>query len=243
MTPEPGTLSVEFCGEWTDVAPERSFIIGRDADLSIDENQYLHRRFLELSARDGLWWIRNLGGQLSATISDGDGRFQAWLAPGGHLPLVFDTVQVRFTAGTTTYELSLHLTAPPFSGPGASEDVSGATTLGRVSLHGEQLALVLALAEPALLAGAGGRNALPTSAVAATRLGWSITKFNRKLDAVCQKLERAGVQGLHGDLGALASDRRARLVEYALAVRLVTAESLDLLERYVSSSSGTTPQD
>jgi hypothetical protein len=71
---------------------------------------------------------------------------------------------------------------------------------------------------------------VPSSQAAANRLGWAITKFNRQLDAVCQKLARTGVQGLHGDVGALASSRRARLVEYGLAVRLVSAEDLPLLD-------------
>ncbi len=70
---------------------------------------------------------------------------------------------------------------------------------------------------------------LPTSSQAAKRLGWTTTKFNRKLDNVCDKLSKLGVRGLQGDLGALASNRRARLVEYALAVRLVTRHDLELL--------------
>jgi hypothetical protein len=38
-----------------------------------------------------------------------------------------------------------------------------------------------------------GMSELPTSAAAAQRLGWSITRFNRKLDNVCDKLDRQGV--------------------------------------------------
>ena len=40
--------------------------------------------------------------------------------------------------------------------------------------------------EPALRPDGSGRAHLPTSAEAATRLGWALTKFNRKLDNVCQ---------------------------------------------------------
>jgi len=223
-------LQLEFCGEWFDIAPTTPFVIGRDADLTIDDNRYLHRRFLEIAHRDGMWWITNLGGQLAATLSDEEGRFQAWLAPGAHLPVVFDTMTVRFTAGPTSYELSLHLPDPPFSPGAGSGPNDGTTTLGRVVLQGEQLLLVLALAEPALRSDGQGRRALPSSAEAAARLGWPLTKFNRKLDNVCQKLKKAGVRGLHGDVGRLASDRRARLVEYALAVRLVTPSDLRLLD-------------
>jgi hypothetical protein len=94
----------------------------------------------------------------------------------------------------------------------------------------DQLRLVLALAEPALRGGGRAGSTLPSSGDAARRLGWTTTKFNRKLDNVCQKLAAQGVRGLHGDPGRLASNRRARLVEYALAVRLVTGDDLELIE-------------
>jgi hypothetical protein len=224
-------LRVEFCGEWHDLDPTSPFIVGREGDLTIDDNPYLHRRFLEVANRDGLWWLANQGSQLAATVSDRDGRFQAWLAPGAQVPVVFESMAVRFTAGSTAYEVGLHLDAPPFDAvPTDDDQIDGSTTLGRVSLAGEQLVLVVALAEPVLRADGVGRARVPTSAEAAARLGWPLTKFNRKLDNVCQKLKRAGVRGLHGEAGNLASDRRARLVEYALAVRMVTAEDLALLD-------------
>jgi hypothetical protein len=214
-------LRLEFCGEWFELSPDRPFTIGRDADLVVDDNPYLHRRFLEIRHQDGLWWLANLGQQLSATTSDGDGRFQGWLAPGAHLPIIFEAMQVRFSAGPTAYEISLHL-------DGSSE--AGDTTLGRIVLTHEQRLLVVALAESALRPDASGRTHLPSSAEAAERLGWAITKFNRKLDNVCQKLKNAGVQGLHGGPDRLASDRRGRLVEYAISVRLVTRDDLVLLD-------------
>jgi hypothetical protein len=58
-----------------------------------------------------------------------------------------------------------------------------------------------------------------------------MTTFNRKLDNVCEKLDKIGVAGLRGGRGNLATNRRARLVEYAVAARLVTAEDLLLLDR------------
>ena len=217
-------LQVEFCGEWTIVDPERGLTIGREADLVVDENPYLHRHFLQVRWHESMWWLANVGRQLSATISDPEGRFQGWLAPGAHLPVVFEQLMVRFTAGPTTYEVALHLSRAPFAAGSVSDlRSSGDTTLGRVVLTDEQKLLIIALAEPALRPDGTGRSQIPSSAVAAQRLGWPLTKFNRKLDNVCQKLKRAGVRGLHGGPDQLASDRRARLVEYALAVRLVSA--------------------
>lgn len=224
-----GLLRLEFCGEWYEIEPNTPFVVGRDGDLQVDDNPYLHRRFLEIARQDDLWWLANLGGQLSATVADPEGRFQAWLAPGARLPLVFSHLRVWFTAGATAYDFNIHNEVGVFEPTPLADIDTGSTTLGRVALTPEQRLLVVALAEPALRADAGGRIQLPTSAEAAARLGWSITKFNRKLDNVCQKLKKAGVHGLHGGAGDHASDRRARLVEYVLAVRLVTAVDLESL--------------
>ena len=90
--------------------------------------------------------------------------------------------------------------------------------------------LVLALAEPMLRREGTSLVEIPSSQAAADRLGWATTRFNRKLDNVCDKLDRMGVKGLRGGPGALATNRRARLVEYAVASRLVTPEDLPLLD-------------
>ncbi|MGO1174309.1 MAG: hypothetical protein ACTMKU_08400, partial [Actinomycetaceae bacterium] len=50
------------------------------------------------------------------------------------------------------------------------------------------------------------------------------------LDNVCDKLARYGVRGLRGGQGKLAVNRRARLVEHAVASRLVTNDELELLD-------------
>lgn len=234
----PGGAALEFCGEWFHPDPDGAFSIGRDADLVIDENPYLHRHFLELTTRDRWWWLTNVGSTLSATLYESEGRMQAWLAPGAQLPLVFATTTVRFSAGSTTYAVQVHLEEPPLLSDAGSAPSEGTTTLGRIILTEDQHLLVLALAEAVLRAEATGATALPTSADAARRLGWSATKFNRKLDNVCQKLERSGVGGLHGDVSRLASARRARLVEYAVAVGLVGPEDLPLLASLGTANAG-----
>lgn len=220
---------IDFCGERTTVDRE-PFTIGRDADLVIeDDNRFLHRQFLSLSSASGVWLLTNVGTQLTATVSDPGGRLEAFLAPGGVLPLVFDETVVRFTAGPTSYEFCVVLPDPAFVASQIDENDSGDTTVGRAVMTPDQLRLILALAEPALV-GAGRGTSLPTSGEAAQRLGWTSTKFNRKLDNVCQKLAAQGVRGLHGEPGRLASNRRARLVEYALAVRMVTRDDLRLID-------------
>ncbi len=224
-------LLLEFCGEV--VAIDRTpFGIGRDADYVIDDdNRFLHRQFVTVDRQGLLWVLSNVGGQLTATVSDTAGLLEAFLAPGAALPLVFDETVVRFTAGPTTYEFTLRLADPTFRAAEIEHAADGDTTVGRVSMTPDQLRLVLALAEPSLVGGGRAGAAMPSSAEAAARLGWTTTKFNRKLDNVCQKLAAQGVRGLHGEPGRLASNRRARLVEYAVAVRLVTRDDLELLDQ------------
>ena len=227
MTDRP---TIEYCG--VDVVVERApFTIGRDADLVIeDDNRFLHRRFLALDQQQGLWLLTNVGDQLTATVSDVEGRLEAFLAPGAVLPLVFGETVIRFTAGPTTYEFTVRLPDPAFLDAEVERDDRGDTTVGRTQMTPDQLRLVLALAEPVLNGTGRAGTSIPSSVDAARRLGWTTTKFNRKLDNVCQKLAAQGVRGLHGEPGRLASNRRARLVEYAIAVRLVRRDDLHLLE-------------
>lgn len=223
-------VTVDFCGEVFELDGTAAFTVGREGDLVIDDNPYLHRRFLRLHHADGLWWLANLGTSITATVADGGGLMQAWLAPGAQLPLVFEETRIWFTAGPTTYELQVRLQPATFI-PAVEEVVTvEGTTMGRTTFTPDQRLLVLALAEPVLRRGERGQGQIPTNVAAAERLGWTQTKFNRKLDNVCQKLVKHGVRGLHGDATRLAANRRARLVEYALAARLVTREDLSLLE-------------
>lgn len=224
---------VEYCGEEYPLDTNVGLVIGREGDLAIDDNPYLHRHFLRVHSVEGLWWLANIGSQLTVTVADGasdSGAYLAYLASGAQLPLVFPQTIVRFSAGATTYELSINLDDAVFVPPPITPLTTGETTAGGVSLTPEQRLLLLALTERALRSGNRSPSTLPTSAEAARRLGWTLTKFNRKLDNVCQKLARAGVQGLHGGPDQLASSRRYRLVEYAIAARLVDVRDLPLLD-------------
>ncbi len=227
---EPATVTVDFCGEIYPVVPGEPLVIGREGALEIDDNPYLHRRFLQISDHDSLWWLANIGSALTATVADEQGTMQAWLAPGARLPLVFDKTVVWFTAGPTTYELDIFLETPPFVQVTEDSTESGSATIGRMAFTPDQRLLILALCEPVLRLGNRGAGTIPSSSDAAKRLDWTLTKFNRKLDNVCDKLTRSGIRGLHGGPEKLAVNRRARLVEYALAARLVDKTDLDLLD-------------
>ncbi|MCL1869450.1 MAG: hypothetical protein FWF90_03430 [Promicromonosporaceae bacterium] len=226
-------LAIEFCGEWFRPDPDAApFEVGRDGDLAVDDNPYLHRRFLTFAFESGIWWLANVGTLLSATVSDAAGGVQSWVSPGNRIPVVFPTTSVVFTAGPTTYELTVVLEGAPYADVRLPPDAvaAGTTTIGMVPFTLSQRQLIVALAEPLLRRDGTSLTQLPSSAAAAERLGWAATRFNRKLDNVCDKLDRIGVQGLRGGPGALATNRRARLVEYAVASRLVTADDLPLLD-------------
>jgi hypothetical protein len=224
-------LRVEYGDQTHLVAPGREFSIGRESDLSVGDNPYLHRRFLRIRAEAGLWWLENVGTLLTATVTDASGQVQARLAPGARLPLVFERVHIVFGAGATSYELTIH-TAGDYYGPAVTPVPRGGDeTIGHVPLTTSQRQLILALAEPLLRQSSGGHGEIPSSAEAAERLGWTLTAFNRKLDNVCDKLDRIGVTGLRGGKENLATNRRLRLVEYAVATRLVVRDDLAILER------------
>lgn len=223
-------MTLEYCGEWFTPNPDGFFDIGREGDLTIDENPYLHRRFLRIGYQDGIWWLSNVGSLLSATVCDTSGGVQSWLSPGNRIPIVFQSTTIVFTAGPTTYELLAHLSGQQFETATLAAPETGEQTIGMINFTLSQKQLIVALCEPMLRREGTGFTEIPSTADAARRLGWAVTRFNRKLDNVCDKLDRMGVKGLRGGPKQLATNRRARLVEYAVTTRLVTAEDLPLLD-------------
>ena len=234
------SLTVLFCGEEFPVTAGRQLTIGRRGEVEIDDNPYLHRIFLVILEQSGLWWLSNAGSTLTATVADDTGLLQAWLAPGARMPLARSRTLVWFTAGPTTYDFEIILNDPAILSvvpdvfehdqPGEPGDCVE-MTIGRVSFTPDQKLLVVALCEDSLDCSRPGTSQIPSSAAAAARIGWTVTRFNRKLDNVCQKLADAGTRGLHGGIGRLASNRKSRLVEHALSTRLVTSRDLVLLGR------------
>jgi hypothetical protein len=227
---DDGSLVVDFCGESNSVDPSATWTVGREADTTIDDNPFLHRVFLVFARHNGIWFVSNVGSQLSATVADADAHAEAFLGPGSSLPLVFNTTVISFTAGPTSYQLTVSDSSANYRAPTVSTLPVSATTVGPTSLPRDQRLLIVALAEPRLRGDGRASVVIPSSAAAAKRLGWTSTKFTRKLDNVCEKLSKLGVRGLLGDSSTHASNRRARLVEYAVATRLVTRSDLASLD-------------
>lgn len=224
-------VTLEFAGEQHVIEPGTRFIVGREGHLRIDDNQYLHRAFLQVWADGGLWWLANVGSSIAASVSSADGAVQSWLSPGSRLPLVFQESTVVFSAGPTTYEMVIAQPEAQYDvAPGMPMMAFGETTRRPVQLTVAQRLLIVSLAEPMLRREGVSIAQMPTSQQAAERLGWKISRFNRKLDNVCAKLDSYGVQGLRGGVGSLASSRKARLVEFAVMSNLVTRADLALLD-------------
>ncbi|MXS74253.1 hypothetical protein CSIV_15660 [Microbacterium sp. CSI-V] len=227
-------LQLEYCGEWTSVPPGAAFTVGRSGDLVLDDNSELDPALAEFSDVEGIWFLRNTGTQTSLSVADGEGRFHSQVPPGCRIPVVFGHTAVVFRAGPTTYEIGVYVAAPIYSAPapaGADRDRHAEReSLGEIVLTLSQRQLIVALVEPLLRSESAGLGDIPTSARAAARLGWTLTRFNRKLDNVCDKLDRHGVPGLRGGVGAYATNRRIRLVEFAVAARVVTRMDLRLLD-------------
>ncbi len=101
-------------------------------------------------------------------------------------------------------------------------------SVAELALTDDQRRLIIVLAE-ATLRSPGAEISLPTNRQAAARLGWTITRFNRKLDNVCERLTKSGVSGLRGQVGTMAADRRRRLVEHSVESGLVTLDDVGLL--------------
>lgn len=225
------SLTIDFAGELFTVLPGETFSIGRDGDLAIDDNPYLHRIFLTVEYQEGLWWVTNVGSRLPAHLTDRSGLMRATLAPGARSPLVFPESLLTFAAGSTAYELIMTTATHEYEPQAHRLPAAGDTTIAPSAFTESQLLAVLALAEPLLRRVGAGAAEVPTAVAAARRLGWTQTRFNRKLDNVCDKLIQAGVSGLRGEVGASATNRRLSLVEYAVSTLLVTASDLPMLDR------------
>ena len=232
-------LTIDFAGEIVELEGDEPFVIGRDGDLVVDDNPYLHRRFLEISLQGEIWWLTNVGNHISATVNDPGSAVHAWLAPGGQVPIVHGETKISFSAGPTSYELIIMLDAPPEAAASLDDMIEGTATIGRIELTHDQKLMLVVLAESALRYGMSGMSDIPSAAAASSRIGWTRKRFEKKIDNVCDRLSTAGVRGLKGDLGNQAVSRRVRLVEYAVSTRLVSAEDLGMLDEIDTGGAAT----
>jgi hypothetical protein len=97
---------VRFVGET--YRPTRDLVFGRSAELSLDDNNYLHRQAGRFRLRADTWWLENLGRRLRLTMVSSDGSVID-LQPGASSPLLGQAGEVALTAGPTRYEIEYRL--------------------------------------------------------------------------------------------------------------------------------------
>jgi hypothetical protein len=225
-----GVLRVTFDEQERLVTPRRAVAFGRDADLVVDaDNPDLHRVLGVFAHLDGVWWLQNVGRTIPLLVADATGRSRGEVPSGSQVALVDPELIVRFTAGRCRYELVCEVMSDP---PLRVEAAPASDTIqfGSLPLTEEQRLLVVALAEPLLRGDPSWPASMPPNREVALRLGWTLTKFNRKLDYLCQRLSDSGVVGLQGGMSEHASNRRLRLVEHLVDLRSITTTDLALLD-------------
>jgi hypothetical protein len=230
-------LTIDFAGEKLVVEPPAALTFGRAGDLVIDDaNPYLHRLVGRFYWDRDLWWLENLGYHIEITVLSEGGAVSRLppRTPNGQpavASLASPEFRVLFEAAGARYELQGWVTPPVAPSPaGPPADLlpgADTTRYGKIPLTDEEHRLLLLLAEPCLRDPTNGPDSLPSNREIAHRLGWPVTKFNRKLDYLCVRLTKAGVRGLQGGRGTEATNRRWRLVEHAINARLVTPAQLD----------------
>ena len=221
-----GRLVVDFCEEVHVVAPGESLTFGRSADLSIDDNEFLHRNLGKFEKRDSTWWVANIGSQIEFDVFDRATRASARVTPGSTQAMPGSDVIIRFVAGPTSYELLVRCPAPA---PIETTESTDTVSLASMAWTDDQRLLMTILAE-SLLRQPQAPLELPSNKEAQERLGWSAAKFNRKLDNVCDRLTGSGVRGLEKGVNSRNNERRRILAETAVHRGILTQADLQRLE-------------
>jgi hypothetical protein len=222
-----GALRVRFVDDERMLSNEASLTFGRQADLVVDPvNRSMHRELARFWNVDGQWHLVNLGRAITIVVTDLDGASFARLVPGANIPLPFANTAIAFSAGRANYRITAHQqksetsTGFPDMPAGYETGLDSTITASRIVFNEDQYLLLSTLG--ALRAnGPIAVDDLPSNRQLAHQLGWTLSKFNRKLDNLCLKLDRAGVTGLVGDTADTARERRLRLANVAVEQHLV----------------------
>lgn len=205
-------LTVRFLDDeflWPSDAP---LTFGRVADLVLDTHPGMQAVMGSIVNRSGFWWGCNASDEC-LIVRDYVTSSSMRIASGGSLPIAMESAEIVCSVGAARYSFDISLRhATP------STTVRATTPVVRLNEEQQQLIEVLCKSDGDH---AGLVRSLKSNAEMAAELGWSLPKFNRKLDNLCLKFSRLGVHGLHGSKLSLASDRRRRLVEHCLDAGIV----------------------
>ena len=225
---------VEFIDESHHLGEDDVLTFGRSGDLIVDaDNPYMHRAVGSFLRHEQGWWLRNDGRQIVLTIVDEAGT-QVTLRPGG-AQLLTSGGTVGFEAGISRYEVEFRLgddiapvpsllQATALDGPDLTKDFA------RLRLNEEQRAMLALLCESRLRDPGASRHELPSNAEIAQRLGWTLRKFDRKLDYVCRRLAEHGLRGVRGAVGEEAADRREIVAHHLVASGQITLADVERLD-------------
>lgn len=211
---DAATLTVDFVGER--YQPTDDLIFGREAELSLDDNTFLHRRAGRFRLRSGTWWLENLGGRLRLTMVSSDGSVID-LQPGASSPLLGVSGEVSLTAGPTRYQIDYQLQrrqmALSDTGEGRSTGVD-TMTYGTL-LTPRELDFVIILAQGRLT---GRLGPLPSHGEIAEIWGVSHKTVDNTLQRLRAKFRKR-------DINFIQSTET--LVEYLVTQGLVTLADLE----------------
>jgi hypothetical protein len=164
---------------------------GRDADIALDSNPFLHRRTGAFAHENGRWTVQNLGAKLYLTIIADDGT-RVELPPGSMHVLPVGGGVVRVIAGRSTYELRYEVTseidadAPTVVPP--SETTK--TVQFDPTLTPREIDFLVTFARPSLL---GLNEPMPTYAEAARLWGISPKTLDNTLQSIRRKFRTLGL--------------------------------------------------
>ncbi|WP_297007050.1 hypothetical protein [uncultured Corynebacterium sp.] len=218
----PGQMVVDdLIGHRVALDPGQALMTGRSARFLVGEDdEFMHRRFLQFWADGTTWMVSNHGTRISASIHPrAENSFaELRVGPGATLPLPPGQSAVVFATSGCTYEI--HLTVartlrPPDLDTGIDTGIDpGMMTVGRFEPNEEQKLLLQALAAPLVAVPGAGMDKVPTVRDLERTLGWSQKKVNTKIDYLCRSLEGNGVPGFSVRSGNSPA-RRFALARYA----------------------------
>jgi hypothetical protein len=208
------SLTVRFLGET--YRPTDDLTFGRDAELAIDENSYLHRRAGRFRLRSGAWWLENLGSRLRLTMVSSDGSLID-LQPGASSPLLGMGGEVSLTAGPTRYEIEYELETDQVAWMDTHpiKDKGIDTMTYGTILTPRELDFVIVLAQGRLT---GRLGPLPSHGEIAETWGVSRKTVDNTLQRLRTKLRKQKISAVQSS---------ETLVEYLVTQGLVTLDDLD----------------
>ncbi len=213
-TSDAPCLTVHFVGETYN--PLSELVFGREAELSLDENTYLHRQAGRFRTRDDVWWLENIGSRLRLTMVSSDGSVLD-LQPGGSSPLLGTVGEVSLTAGPTRYEIGYALQYRQAEehdvGPAPRQGVD--TITYGVILTPRERDFAVVLAQNRLT---GRRGPLPTHGEIAEIWGVSAKTVDNTLQRLRAKLRKQNLRSIQST---------ETLVEYLVTQGLVTMADLE----------------